>query len=163
MSFPAEAFVRVRVADTACGAFVLVRGNWVFRCQFSTSNGPADQVLWMTGESAGHISGVPDEIGLAIAQGFQAQIRVPSPLGLVPTYDSPARSLVFAEGGALQYWGHIRGAPEYAYGFDLSGRDVTPKNVHGSTSFLRTKKFDVWLAKDGAPVGENALFSVNHV
>ncbi|MNM83535.1 hypothetical protein D3C81_955980 [compost metagenome] len=161
MSFPVEAFVRVRAVDTTCGTFVLLRGAWAFRCRFSPADGPNEKLLWMTGENAGQISGIPDEIGLSIAPRFKVQTRFSDPSNVVSTYDTPLGSVVLPDGGGLQYWGHIMGSQRHAYGFDSSGEDVQADKGHWPAPFLHTNTFEVWLEMDGSPIGEKPLFSVH--
>lgn len=161
MSFPVEAFIRVRAVDTTCGTFVLLRGAWAFRCRFSPADGPNEKLLWMTGEKAGQISGIPDEIGLTIAPRFQVQTSFSDPSNVVSTHDAPLGSVVLPDGGGLEYWGHIMGSSRHAYGFNSSGDDVDADR-RWPAPFLHAKSFEVWLEKDGTPIGDKPLFTVNH-
>lgn len=161
MSFPVEAFIRIRGIDTPCGSFVLLRGAWAFRCRFSPTDGPIDKVLWMTGEDAGQISGVPDEVGLALSPNFQTQTRLSNPSVVASTYETPIGAAVLPDGGGLEYWGHIMGSQRHVYGFNSSGDDVEAEKRSWPAPFLHVQNFEVWLEKDGVLIGNKPLFKVD--
>lgn len=158
MSFPAEAFIRLDANQTESGTFALLRGEWIFRCQFNPEGGPRQQALWLTGEHAGKVSEVPNEVVLAIGQPYGIQIRINSPVQLSSEWRPRPGTIEVAAGGGIEFWGSKLGAPNYIYAFDRMGMHAQPADR--ARPMLTFGSYECWLQKDGRTVGDGPLFTV---
>lgn len=157
MSFPAEAFTSLDGTQTEIGTFALPRGNLVFRCQFDPEGGPRHRLLWLTGEHAGKLSEVPNEVFLAIAPEYSIQIRISSLAQLSCEYQPKAGVIEIVSGG-VELWGAMFGAPHHVYAFDLTGRHSKLGERQGP--MMTFASYECWLQKDGRTVGDTPLFTI---
>lgn len=160
MSYPADAFIRSTGTQAHLGSLMFLRGGWVLSTRFETPKAPSERTLVLTGPDAGKIHGRFVEHGLCTAPDVTTEVRI-SNLDKLSEQRSQAipASVVIAEDGRSQLWGHIAGSPVHRYGFTLDGQPVE-KEEHELEPFLQISSYEVWLRRDGKVLSDKPLFTV---
>ncbi|MDY0953963.1 hypothetical protein SOM22_05185 [Stenotrophomonas rhizophila] len=160
MSYPADAFIRSTGKQAHLGSLMFLRGEWVLSARFETPQEPIERTLILTGPNAGSIHGRFVDYGLCTAPDVTAEVRISSPgqWNEERSHALPA-SLVVADDGLHQLWGHIAGSPVHRYGFTLDGYPLE-KEEHELAPFLQFSSYEVWLRRNGKILSDKPLFTV---
>jgi hypothetical protein len=161
MSYPADAFVRVKAADAPRGALVYIRDFWFLSTEIVLPAGQKRKSLVLTGEQSGVLHGEFPDTGISTAPGIEVQVRIHDPQARVSdgSYPQPG-NLVIPPSGAPQIWSRLPDSEFYRRGFTINGEPVDGED-HDHQPFIYFKKYEVWLLREGRALVDRPLFSVS--
>lgn len=160
MSYPADAFVRVKAAEAKKGSLVFVRDFWMLSTEIVLPTGPKKKSLIISGGEAGYLYNAFSDIGIATAEGIEIQVRLRHPQERVSdgSYPQPGK-LVIPPSGGPQIWSRLPESEFHRRGFTLNG-DLVEGEDHEHQPFVYFNSFEIWLLRGGKSLSDSPLVSI---